>query len=522
MSVNLRDTTRWQARRTAATHPMALASLVLACIGAVTGAAAAASPSSNTPPAGSSNAVAAPDATKAPASPGGTKAPASPGATKAPASPGGTKAPATTPPPVLTGFPDSAGVWANSPAGAPDQTNPFFHALGSNARTCATCHDPKDAWTVTPGNLQKRFAATGGSDPVFLSVDGTNCPTLATTTAAQQQTASSLLLGKGLIRVALAAPANADFTVSAVSNPYGCSSTSTVSVYRRILPTTNLAFLSTVMWDGRETTPGQTLYNDLIHQASDAVATHAAGTHAAPAASIQAAVALELEQFTAQASDTNAGVLSAAGGNGGPAVLSTQAYSPGENSATPPQPAFTVFAAWENLAPAASASVAVLAQASIGRGEKIFNTRAINISGVGGLNDVAGPGGSVRAVVTGTCSTCHNASNAGSSSTGLIVNEGQAHVNLRTPDLPLFTLTHKADGKTWQVTDPGAALTTGKWADVGKFKVPTLRGLAARAPYFHNGSAASLDQVVNFYNTRFTLNLSAKEHADLVNFLGAL
>ena len=183
---------------------------------------------------------------------------------------------------------------------------------------------------------------------------------------------------------------------------------------------------------------------------------------------------------------------------------------------------FTIYAAWENLAPAANASASVLAQASIGRGEKIFNTRAISISGVTGLNDVAAPGGTARPVITGTCGTCHNASNAGSSSAGLMLDEGQAHATLRTADLPLITLTHKSDGKTWQVTDPGAALTTGKWADVAKFKVPTLRGLSARAPYFHNGSAASLDQVVNFYNTRFNLNLSATEHADLVNFLGAL
>ena len=81
---------------------------------------------------------------------------------------------------------------------------------------------------------------------------------------------------------------------------------------------------------------------------------------------------------------------------------------------------------------------------------------------------------------------------------------------------------HKSDGKVWQVTDPGAALTTGRWADVAKFKVPTLRALSARAPYFHNGAAATLDQVVGFYNTRFSLNLSAQEHADLVNFLAAL
>jgi cytochrome c peroxidase len=49
-----------------------------------------------------------------------------------------------------------------------------------------------------------------------------------------------------------------------------------------------------------------------------------------------------------------------------------------------------------------------------------------------------------------------------------------------------------------------------------------LRGLAARAPYFHNGSAADLDQVVDFYNSRFRIGLSAQERADLVAFLRSL
>jgi hypothetical protein len=54
------------------------------------------------------------------------------------------------------------------------------------------------------------------------------------------------------------------------------------------------------------------------------------------------------------------------------------------------------------------------------------------------------------------------------------------------------------------------------------FKGPILRGLAARAPYFQNGSADSLDQVVGFYNQRFQMGLTANEMADLVVFLASL
>ena len=65
-------------------------------------------------------------------------------------------------------------------------------------------------------------------------------------------------------------------------------------------------------------------------------------------------------------------------------------------------------------------------------------------------------------------------------------------------------------------------MITGKCADIGRVKGPVLRGLAARAPYFHNGSAATRDDVVDFYNRRFALQLTSREQADLTAFLGAL
>ena len=65
-------------------------------------------------------------------------------------------------------------------------------------------------------------------------------------------------------------------------------------------------------------------------------------------------------------------------------------------------------------------------------------------------------------------------------------------------------------------------MITGKCADIGKFKGPILRGLAARAPYFHNGSAATLRDAVNFYDTRFHIGFSGQEKADLIAFLKSL
>jgi cytochrome c peroxidase len=88
--------------------------------------------------------------------------------------------------------------------------------------------------------------------------------------------------------------------------------------------------------------------------------------------------------------------------------------------------------------------------------------------------------------------------------------------------MPLYTLRNKTTGELRQVTDPGRALISGKWKHIGRFKGPMLRNLAARAPYFHNGSAADLDAVVDFYDTRFQIGLTAGEKSDLVAFLRSL
>ena len=88
--------------------------------------------------------------------------------------------------------------------------------------------------------------------------------------------------------------------------------------------------------------------------------------------------------------------------------------------------------------------------------------------------------------------------------------------------MPLYTLQNLQTGAIRKTTDPGRALLTGHWNDIGKFKGPVLRGLAARPPYFHNGSAADLGAAVDFYDTRFAIGFSAQEKADLIAFLSAL
>jgi cytochrome c peroxidase len=413
-------------------------------------------------------------------------------------------------------------------------TGAFFQSLGTNGRSCASCHVPTEGWTVSASGVQLRFLLTQGLDPIFRTNDGSNCDqNIDTSTVQGRRQAYSLLLRRGLIRVALSVPADAEFSVQSVSNPYGCNDTSTLSVYRRPLPATNLTFLSTLMWDGRESTPPSTqkitypdtgqLLGDLAHQAMEATTGHAQGAPPT-AAQIQDIVNFEMTLRTAQAIDNRAGFLNRGGATGGPVGLASQEFFIGINDSFPasfgfnPTRAlfnpniFDLFDAWKNSQSTARASIA--------RGQNIFNSKPIRISGVAGINDVTG----VPASFTGTCGTCHDSPNVGHHSVSVPLNIGVADVNspLDISYLPVFTLVNNATGETVQTTDPGRGLITGKWADIGKVKGPILRGLASRAPYFHNGSAATLADVIRFYESRFNVSFGPKEKADLIAFLNSL
>lgn len=95
---------------------------------------------------------------------------------------------------------------------------------------------------------------------------------------------------------------------------------------------------------------------------------------------------------------------------------------------------------------------------------------------------------------------------------------------------PLFTLPDAfiRTGVRPAVEDIGRAAVTAPGADSGAFKVPSLRNVGLRGPFFHNGGKATLADVVDFYDVGgdvpspflFPLNLSAQQKADLLAFLG--
>ncbi|WP_229507301.1 cytochrome C [Pseudoduganella rivuli] len=441
-------------------------------------------------------------------------------------------------------------------SGLIDTSNAFFTPMG-NGRSCASCHAENSGWSVTPNRLQQRFAVSAGADPVFRPVDGANSPNAPVATLDQKRVAYSMLLTKGLIRVGQAMPANAEFSLVRTDDPYGYASAKELSLFRRPLPSTNLKFVSTLMWDARETrtvaagTAGAscilnanpalcyaTVDSGLLTQASDAVRGHAEAARELTAAEQRAIVNFEAGLVTAQSTSATAGSLTDAGATGGPAALSAQAFYFGINDleagdyrtrATFNRNAMSMFGAWRNLdapprpapgqrppAQPAQATAQNVARASIARGEQLFNNRPFTINRVAGFTD------QLRVPNRVTCSSCHSAPNAGSHSTPLLVDIGVADARFRTPDMPLYTLRNNVTGETVDTTDPGLALQTGRWRDIGRMKVPTLRGLAARAPYFHNGSQGDLAGVVRFYDRRFQIGLTQQEVADLSAFLRAL
>jgi cytochrome c peroxidase len=423
----------------------------------------------------------------------------------------------------LKEYPNPTGTSQSfSSNGALDTRNLFFQSLGSNGRSCITCHQPDQGWTVTPAKIQQRFDATGGSDPIFRPNDGSVSPLADISTVDARRKAFSMLLSKGLIRVGIGIPTNAEFELAAVDDPYGYASSNELSLFRRPLPATDLRFLTTVMWDGRESAPGAALQADLIQQALDATAGHAQFAGTLTQGQLNEIVNFEMGLTTSQSTDNNAGKLDTQGAQGGPIRLQHEAFFSGINDPLGGNPsgasynpiAMTLFDAWAN---SRQKNPQDAARAAVVRGQQLFNSRTFSVTGVAGLNDNLH-----LPVIQATCTLCHDSPNVGNHSLGLPLNIGLADVSRRTPDLPLYTLRNKTTGDLQQTTDPGRALITGKWSDIGKMKGPILRGLAARAPYFHNGSAATLSDVVDFYDTRFDIGFTAQEKSDLIAFLQSL
>jgi hypothetical protein len=452
-------------------------------------------------------------------------------------------------------YADGTGVVRTLLRGGPMETkdHPFFTALGPNGRACITCHQPADAMSLSAATAVARWNETNGADPLFAAVDGSNCPTLP-----QAERAShSLLLEHGLIRIerdwppkdATGKPVKPDFRLEVVRDPNGCNSGNwgpsgklkKISVYRRPRPVSNLKYLIAMgfFYDPKDGMPlkidpetGKPSNSNLMAdarvftleaQARDAMRSHLGVTGPVDETKVKAVVDFALRLSTAQQADAKGGALDVLGGEGGPQKL--ESSEPGQLGSYG-VPVWSEFAAWEKIPASASLSADERAfRESVARGAKVFREKTFLISDSAGINSPIGFGNPVR----NSCVFCHNMTQMGNDVAPGQVDLGTTNLPFAdpAPHLPLFRVTclgepHPHYGKTILTHDPGFALTSGKCADVGKITLQSLRGLAARAPYFSNGSAKTLRDLVDYYDRRYSIGYTEQEKQDLVNLMSVL
>lgn len=443
----------------------------------------------------------------------------------------------------------------------------FFTPLGSNGRACITCHQPADGMGLSLDSIRRRWQETQGHDPLFAAIDGSNCPNLPQSKRASH----SLLLDRGLFRIALPWPPRGpggavitpEFTLSVVSDPTGCNTDSvyglrskdpTVSVYRRPRPVANLKYLlelphgvppadylyyndkvllptnpetggfasMQLMSDGRDLT--------LRQQAADAARNHLERALALTPTQLDEIESFERQVYAAQSLDRWAGDLTQRGGPAGLGPSALAGGAPARLGNNPINRIFGSFAVWaSDSAPDSPADTPERRafRESVARGAEIFYSRRFLIADVGRYND-KGLGNPFKRSCGGGC---HNTLLMGMDLAPSFMDLGPNNLPWANgrPDLPLFKVVCSASarpqsylGRTIYTHDPGRALITGRCIDVGASMTQQSRGLAARAPYFMNGSARNLRELVDFYDRRFNIGYTEAEKIDLVNFLETL
>jgi hypothetical protein len=449
--------------------------------------------------------------------------------------------------------------------------HPFFEPLGINGRACVSCHQPADGMSLSVSSINQLWQASAGKDPIFAPFDGMNCPNLP----AGDPSAHSLLLRRGLFRIPLPWPPRdaeghtitPEFTVEVVRDPTGCNTDPVygiegergeVSVYRRPRAAANLRYVASsgfgvspfigktgalaaidpdtgrpvnmnMMADAREST--------LKTQAQSAAHGHLEVAQPLSAGQLDKIREFELQLYAAQVFSDGAGALDEPDGPSGlgPRAMATGADGVLGNNTT--RFVIPMEEKWSELPDGGDAEERErnAFRESVQRGHDVFFFRTFWIRDAMHINTV-GLGNPIKR----TCATCH-----GMHMTGMDTANGWMDVGTTNhpwaleppespwaetlPELPLFKITCRADlpphpflGREIYTQDPGRALISGRCEDVGAIVIQQFRGLAARAPYFSNGSAATLRELVDFYDRRFNIRYTEQERSDLVNFLSVL
>lgn len=375
-----------------------------------------------------------------------------------------------------------------STSGSVDLDGEFHTPQGTNGRHCGSCHAIGDGWSHSAFNAELTFLLTLGTDPLFdprdsdRGVDANGDPVDDLSTFQGRYDAFTMLR-KAKHRRSQSVPANAEFEVIDVDDPFESGSTSRFIFFRRSMPTANFAQV-TVQWDGANTEA--TLEDGLARQVRGNITGAQQGTPPVDETVVSAIVDFENNIFHAQSFLWGVGSLDAGGAEGGPENLANQPLVDGR---------FNLYDAWQNSGNPL--------RAQIYRGQEIFNTKTRPNGG-------------------GPCRGCHNAENDGQNVNGSFFDIGVSRPEFAEPDMALYTLRNIATGEILVTTDGCRGWRTGLWADLQRCKTPSLRGVGSRGEYFRNGIATTLDEVVDHYEAALGFSFTAQEQADLVAFLKAL
>ena len=358
--------------------------------------------------------------------------------------------------------------------------------IGGNGRACADCHMPTDAFQLSPSAARARFEALradlahnkNADDPLFRPVDADDFRING-----ENATDYSNLVENGLVRVTLPLPPNVRLVDPASCSTLGpsCAVTdeTTVDLFRAVIPVFNVAITGPDGVDPTWPPPTQiriplgldvsgpnlqggfqhdARFGSLQEQARGALLAHAQATSEPPAQMLDDLAAFQRTLFS------SAGVQEMA-----QAILA---------GTTPPD---------------ADPELNELEQ----QGKAVFNRACAQCHG-GALH----PSGSTpETTFPRPLARYHNIQTACPRPTtdGFVPCAPRLARNARTYRVTLAN----GDFQFVTTSDPGRLLLTGQPADLGVMDVTQLHGISKTAPYFHNNSAATLEEVLDQYDALF-------------------
>jgi cytochrome c peroxidase len=354
--------------------------------------------------------------------------------------------------------------------------------LGGNGRACADCHMPQEGFQLSPASALARFDALlaarehnpNANDPLFRPVDADDF-------RANGDNASdfSNLVENGLVRVTIPLPPNVKLIDSSTGQP---TDESSVDLWRAVMPVLNVAITGP---DGVQPTwpagpPRPPIggldpngpnrqggyqhdgrFGTLQEQARGALFAHAQVTIEPPTRMLDDLAAFQRTLFSSQGVELLAS-----------AILS------GASNFPDPDPELNELER---------------------QGKVVFNRACATCHGGALHPSTSTPDATLSGIRTIARYSNIQTACPHPSTDGFAPCPPRLARNARTYRITL------ADGttQTFTTSDPGRLLLTGQLADLGVFDTTQLRGISRTAPYFHNNSAATLEEVLDHYDALF-------------------